>query len=58
MKKEQEKAVLLRQEMLNKAFYSQGKIDGIKEFLVGKDSELDRYLAELAKEQEEPQPAY
>ena len=57
-KKEKEKVLLLRQEAFNKALYIQGKIDGINELLIGNDSELDKYLAELAKETEVGEPAY
>ncbi len=43
---------------LNKALYRQGEIDGIKELLVGVNSDLDRYLATLAKDEVNETPAY
>ena len=43
---------------LNKALYRQGEIDGIKEALIGMNSDLDKYLASLAKDEVNEQPAY
>ena len=50
---EREKANKLRQNLPNDAVYQQGKIDGVRELLVGKGSDLDRYLADLAKDENE-----
>ena len=57
-RKEQEKADQLRTEQFHKATLLQGKIDGVKELLVGTNSDLDKYLAILAKELVEEEPAY
>ena len=57
-RKEQEKASHLRKDEYSKAVYNQGKIDGVKELLIGTNSDLDKHLATLAKETKDEQPAY
>jgi len=44
--------------LLNNALYRQGEVDGVRELLFGVNSDLDKHLASLAKEEEKEQPAY
>lgn len=48
----------MRKDEYSKAVYAQGKIDGVRELLIGTNSDLDKYLATLAKEEKDETPAY